>query len=116
MLGGGNHLTLVYSFWGRSCRTCLTPHLWSNRLRMNLPLLAQRVCENWGATIEELRFGSRRLVISKAREEFEQVAVKEIDFSRAEVARFIGVTASCVIRIAASRELPEEVRLKYQIP
>jgi len=101
---------------GRSSRTCLEPHLRSNRLRVNLPLLGQRVCENWGTTIEELRSGNRRLVISKAGEEFEQVSVKEIDFSRAEVVRFIGVTASCVTRIAASRELPEEVRLKYQIP
>ena len=52
----------------------------------------------------------------KAREEFEQVAIKEIDFSGAGVARYIGVTASYVRRIAASRELPEQVRSKYQIP
>ena len=50
-----------------------------------------------GAAIEELRSGGRRLVISKAREEFVQVAVKELGFSGAEVARYIGVTASCVI-------------------
>ncbi len=74
-----------------------------------------RVCENRGATVEELRSGSWRDLISKAREEFVQVAVKGLGFSGAEVARYIGVTGSCVTRIAARRELPEEVRSKYQI-
>jgi putative transposase len=112
ILGDGKFVERVIEEWDEVGKV----NLRLNRLRMGLPLLAQRVCENWGATIEELRSGSRRHVISKAREEFVQVAVKELGFSGAEVALYIGVTASCVTRIAASRELREEVRSKYQIP
>ena len=86
-----------------------------NRVRMNLSLLAQQACANWGATVEELRSGSRRQLILKVREEFAQVAVKGLGYSGAEVARYLGVTSSCVTRIVAGRELPEEVSLKYQI-
>jgi CRP-like cAMP-binding protein len=51
----------------------------------------------------------------KAREEFVQVAVKGLGYSGAEVARYLGVTGSCVTRIVAERRLSEEVRLSYKI-
>jgi hypothetical protein len=54
-------------------------------------------------------------LILKVREEFAQVAVKGLGYSGAEVARYLGVTGSCVTRIVGGRELPEEIRLKYQI-
>ncbi|MFB3884044.1 MAG: hypothetical protein ACE144_02380 [Thermodesulfobacteriota bacterium] len=57
----------------------------------------------------------RRHLISKAREELVRVAVKGLGFSGAEVARYIGVTGSCVTRIAGGRELSKELRPKYQI-
>jgi hypothetical protein len=78
-------------------------------------LLAQQVCENWGVTLEELRSGSRRQVVLKAREEFLQMAVKGWGYSGAEVARYLGVTGSCVTRIVAERQLSEKVRLRYQV-
>ena len=78
-------------------------------------MLAQQVCERWGVTIEELRSGSRRRVVLKAREEFSQIAVKGLGYSGAEVARYLGVTGSCVTRIAGERELSEEVKLIYQV-
>ncbi len=59
--------------------------------------------------------GSRRQVVLKARGEFSQMAVKGLGYSGVEVARFLGVSGSCVTRIVAERELSEEVRLKYQI-
>ena len=83
--------------------------------RTSLSLLARQVCENWGVTIEELRSGSRRQVISKAREEFSHIAVQGLGYSGAEVARFVGVSGSCVTRIVAGKKLSEEVRLRYQI-
>jgi chromosomal replication initiation ATPase DnaA len=83
--------------------------------RRSLSLLGQRVCEYWGVTMEELRSGSRREVVLRAREEFSQVAVKRMGYSGAEVARFLGVTGSCVTRIVAGRQLSEEIELRYQI-
>lgn len=50
----------------------------------------------------------------EAREEFPQMAVKGFGYSGAEVARYLGVTGSCVTRIVAERQLTEDVRLKYQ--
>ncbi len=111
ILGDSEFVERVLKEWDEVGRT----NLRLNRVRMNLSLLAMQVCENWGATVEELMSGSRRQIISKAREEFAQIAVKGLGFSGAEVARYIGVTASCVTRIVAGRELPEEVRLRYQI-
>jgi chromosomal replication initiation ATPase DnaA len=83
--------------------------------RRSLSLLGQRVCEYWGVTMEELRSGSRREVVLRAREEFSQVAVKRMGYSGAEVARFLGVTGSCVTRIVAGRQLSEEIELRYRI-
>ena len=64
---------------------------------------------------EELKSGSRRQLALRTREEFSQMAVKGFGYSGAEVARYLGVTGSCVTRIVAERELLEEVRLRYQI-
>jgi predicted transcriptional regulator len=46
-----------------------------------------------------------------ARRLFCQLAVKEMGYPGAEVARFLGVTTSAVNRLAASEESPE--LLKY---
>lgn len=49
------------------------------------------------------------------REEFSQIAVKGLGYSGAEVARYLGVTGSCVTRIVAERQLSEEAKLRYQL-
>jgi AraC-like DNA-binding protein len=38
-----------------------------------------------------------------------------LGYSGAEVARYLGVTGSCVTRIVAERQLSEKVRLRYQV-
>ena len=53
-------------------------------------------------------------MLLKAREEFSQIAVMGLGYSGAEVARYLGVTASCVTRIVAERPLSQEVKLRYQ--
>ena len=111
ILGDGDFVERVLEEWDEVGRANL-------RLpgrRTSLSLLARQVCENWGVTIEELRSGSRRQVISKAREEFSHIAVQGLGYSGAEVARFVGVSGSCVTRIVAGKKLSEEVRLRYQI-
>ena len=85
-----------------------------NKAQANLSLLAQQVCEHRGVPMEELRSGSRRQAVLKAREEFSQIAVKGLGYSGAEVARHLGVSGSCVTRIVAERNLSKEVRLRYQ--
>ena len=110
ILGDGDFVEKVIEQWDEIGRA----NLRLSQFRKSLSSLAQRVCDNWGVTIEELRSGSRRHVILRAREEFTQVAVKGLGYSGAEVARYLGVTGSCVTRIAAERQLAEEIRLRYQ--
>lgn len=111
ILGDGEFVERVIGEWNEAGRA----NLRLTGVRKSLSLLAGRVCENLGATVEELRSGSRRWEILKAREEFAQVAVKELGYSGAEVARYLGVTNSCVTRIVAERQLSEEVRSRYKM-
>jgi putative transposase len=111
ILGNGEFVERVLEEWDEVGRA----NLRLPGVRRSPSLLAQQVCENWGVTMEELRSGSRRQVVLRAREEFSQMAVKGLGYSGAEVARFLGVSGSCVTRIVAERELSDEVRLKYQI-
>ena len=110
ILGDGEFVEKVLKEWDEVGKV----NLRLDRVQTSLSLPAQQVCENWGVTMVELRSGSRRQVILKAREEFAQVAVKGLGYSGAEVARYLGVTGSCVTRIVAEQELSEEVRLRYQ--
>jgi hypothetical protein len=75
--------------------------------RMDLSSLAKRVCKVHEVSIGELRFGSRRQEIVETRRVFSWLAVKELGYSGAEVARYLGVTTSCVTRAASSGEEPE---------
>lgn len=109
VLGDGEFVERILKEWDEVGRE----NLRLTGARRNLSLLARRVGEAWGATIEELRSGSRREGILRAREEFAQVAIKGLGYSGAEVARYLGVSNSCVTRIVAKRGLPEKVRLRY---
>ena len=72
-----------------------------------LPLLARQVSSNEGITETELKSGSRRRKISKARRLFCQLSVVKIGYPGAQVARLLGVSTSAVVRAAHSAELPE---------
>jgi hypothetical protein len=110
ILGDGEFVEKVIEEWDEVGRA----NLRLTQVRKSLLLLAQQVCENCRVTQEELRSGSRRQVVLKAREEFAQMAVKGLGYSGAEVARYIGVTGSCVTRVVAEQQLSEEVKTKYQ--
>ena len=77
------------------------------RKRMDLSSFAKRLCKVREVSIGELRSGSRRHEIVEARRVFSWLAVKELGYSGAEVARYLGVTTSCVTRAASSGEEPE---------
>jgi putative transposase len=75
--------------------------------RMSLDSLAERVCEVHGVRRGELLSGSRRHEIVEARRVLSWLSVKELGYSGAEVARYLGVTNSCVTRAALTGEVPD---------
>jgi REP element-mobilizing transposase RayT len=79
---------------------------------MVLPLLAERVCRVQEVSLGELRSGSRRHEIMETRQVFSWLAVKELGYSGAAVARYLGVTTSCVTRIISQGEKPESDKYK----
>jgi len=75
---------------------------------IDLAALAEKVCEVHGINSGELRSGSRRDEIVEARRVFSLLAVKELGYSGAAVARYLGVTNSCVTRAVSAEEAPEK--------
>jgi len=82
----------------------------SARVR-DLSSLAKEITKGEGLGELDLRSGRRQRKVSKERRLFCQLAVGKMGYAGAEVARFLGVTTSAVIRAAYSEELPE--LLKY---
>ena len=72
----------------------------------DLDSLARMVSIREGIDEKELRSGSKKRELVRARRLFCQLAVRKMGYSGAEVARFLGVTTSAVNRSAASQELP----------
>jgi len=75
--------------------------------RMPLDSLAERVCEVHGVRSGELLSGSRRHEMVEARRVMSWLSVKELGYSGAEVARYLGVTNSCVTRAASTGQVPD---------
>jgi REP element-mobilizing transposase RayT len=73
----------------------------------DLPSLARKVTQAAGITESALRSGSKQRKVSRARRLFCQLAVRKMGYPGAEVARFLGVTTSAVVRSANSKDLPE---------
>ncbi|MEW6220110.1 MAG: transposase [Thermodesulfobacteriota bacterium] len=73
--------------------------------RLSLPQLEARVAVAAGLEPGELRTAGRRLPLVEARRAFSQLAVRIHGYSGAEVARYLGVTTSCVNRAAGKPDL-----------
>ncbi len=73
----------------------------------DLGLVAEEIKKGEGVGESELRSGRRERKVSRGRRLFCQLAVGKMGYPGAEVARFLGVTTSAVIRAAYSEELPE---------
>jgi putative transposase len=78
--------------------------------RTPLSSLAETVCQIHHIGLGELRSGSRRHAIVEARQVISWLAVRELGYSGAEVARYLGVTNSCVTRAASAKKGPERQR------
>ena len=79
--------------------------------RMDVSSLAKRVCALHKVCVGEIRSGSRRHEVVEGRRVFSWLAVKEVGYSGAEVARYLGVTTSCVTRAISAGNEPD--REKY---
>ena len=67
-----------------------------------LSQIAQNVCAVHGISLRELRSGSMRQDVVEARRALSWIGIKEFGFSAAHLARYLGVTNSCVTRIVSS--------------
>ena len=71
----------------------------------DLLTLAKRIMEGEGIEETELRSGTRRREVVRARRAFCQLAIGKMGYPGAEVARYLGVTTSSVNRLAVSEEV-----------
>jgi putative transposase len=70
-----------------------------------LQTLAERIMRGEGIEESELRSGTRKREVVRARRLFCQLAIGRMGYPGAEVARFLGVTTSSVNRLAVSEEV-----------
>jgi putative transposase len=75
--------------------------------RIDFDTLAERVCKNYDISDGELRSGSRRHKVVKARQVLFWFGVRELGYSGAEVARYLGVSTSCVNRFISLGKKPD---------
>ncbi len=76
--------------------------------KMGLAALAEKIFEVHGIHAGELRSGSRRGEIVEARRVLSWMAVKELGYSGAAVARYLGVTNSCLTRAVSAEKVPQK--------
>jgi chromosomal replication initiation ATPase DnaA len=69
--------------------------------------LAQQVCKKYNISLGELRSGSRRRDVAKARNSISWIAVRELGYSGADMAQYLAVSNSCVTRFVASGQKPD---------
>ena len=69
--------------------------------RIDIEALAEKVSEKYDVSIGELRSGGLRRAVVNARQVMSWIAVRELGYSGADVARYLGVTNSCVTRMVS---------------
>ncbi len=82
------------------------------RLSPGKPAIAwvgEKICKEYDLSPGELCSGSRRRAVVQARGVMSWIAVREMGYSGADVARYLGVTNSCVTRSVASNRKPDIV-------
>jgi hypothetical protein len=74
---------------------------------VDIVTLAGRVCKKHGISLGELCSGSRRREIMEDRGIVSWIAVRELGYSGTDVARYLGVTSSCVTKSVSSGKKPD---------
>ncbi len=75
--------------------------------RIDMKVLAEKVAEKYNVSIGELRSGGRRRAVVQARRAMSWIGVRELGYSGADVARYLGVTNSCVTRLISAGRMPD---------
>jgi hypothetical protein len=75
--------------------------------RIDMKTLAEKVAATYNVSIGELRSGGRRRAVVQARHAMSWIAVRELGYSGADVARYLGVTNSCVTRLVSAGRVPD---------
>jgi len=75
----------------------------STRQSLDLETLTEQTGSKHGLLPGELRSGGRRREVIRARAEIALSAVLELGYSGADVARYLGVTTSCINRVVGQR-------------
>ena len=94
ILGDGD---FVEAIWAES-EDKTRENLRVGKKKVDLMSLAEGVCKENGISLTELRSGSRRHGAVEARQELSRIGVMVQGYSGAEVARYLGVTNSCITR------------------
>jgi REP element-mobilizing transposase RayT len=83
--------------------------------RIDIRALVEKVSEKYNVSIGELQSGGRRKAVAKARRAMSWIGVRELGYSGAEVARYLGVTNSCVTRLISSGKEQdiEDINLEF---
>ncbi len=63
--------------------------------------------ERYNVSIGELRSEGRRKAVVQARQAISWIGVRELGYSGADVARYLGVTNSCVMRMISTGKKPD---------
>jgi REP element-mobilizing transposase RayT len=69
--------------------------------------VCRHVCDAYHVSAGELCSGSRRRPVVRARGALAWVAVRELGYSGADVARYLGVSTSCITRSVATGHAPD---------
>jgi len=77
--------------------------------------VCRHICDAFAVSAGELCSGSRRRTVVAARCALAWVAVRELGYSGADVARHLGVTTSCITRSVATGHPPDVEALLERI-
>ena len=98
ILGNGNFVKQVIS----GLDDLVKKNLRLSGQRIDIKTLAEKVSEKYNVSMGELRSGGRRRKVVKARRAMSWIGVRELGYSGADVARYLGVTNSCVTRMISA--------------
>jgi len=102
ILGDGDFVEQVMSGLGDLVKN----NLRLSGQRIDMKALSEKVAEKYDVSIGELRSGGRRSAVVQARRAMSWIGVRELGYSGADVARYLGVTNSCVTRLISAGQMP----------
>jgi REP element-mobilizing transposase RayT len=103
ILGDGDFVRIVLDRMDERQRR----NLGLSTTRPEIERICRQVCDCQGVSPGELFSGSRRRPVVMARQAVAWIAVREVGYSGAEVARHLGVSNSCITRSVATGARPE---------